>query len=80
MTALEELRPEDLRKTMTIRGESPSVPLAVHQSLAHCGDHVGQTVMPARVLSGETWTTRTIPQGASKSCNGTSREARNGSA
>lgn len=62
---LEGLRPEDLSKTVTIRGEPHSVPLAIHRSLAHCGYHVGQIILIARILAGERWETITIPRGGS---------------
>jgi hypothetical protein len=62
---LESLQPEDLAKTVTIRGEPHSVPLAIHRSLAHCGYHVGQIMLIARILAGDRWQTITIPRGGS---------------
>ncbi len=59
----------DLVKTITIRGEPHSVPLAIQRSLAHCGYHVGQIVMIARILAGDHWTKITIPRGGSASFN-----------
>jgi hypothetical protein len=59
----------DLGKTVTIRGESHSVPLAMQRSLAHCGYHVGQIILIARILAGDHWTTITIPRGASANYN-----------
>ena len=38
-------------------------------SLAHCGYHVGQIVLIARILAGDHWTTITIPRGASAAFN-----------
>ena len=67
--ALESLSPDDLTKTVTIRGEPHSVPLAIHRSLAHCGYHVGQIVLIARILAGDDWETITIARGASSSHN-----------
>jgi hypothetical protein len=67
--SLSELSGDDLRKTVTIRGEPHSVPLAIHRSLAHCGYHVGQIVLIARILAGDQWNTITIPRGASDSFN-----------
>jgi hypothetical protein len=63
------LKPEDLGKIVTIRGEPHSVPLAIQRSLAHCGYHAGQIVLIARILAGDTWTTITIPRGASAGYN-----------
>lgn len=67
--ALQSLGPKDLANTVTIRGEPHSVPLAIHRSLAHCGYHVGQIVMIARILAGDNWNTITIPRGESETYN-----------
>jgi len=37
--------------------------------LAHCGYHVGQIILTARILAGENWKTITIPRGASPTFN-----------
>jgi hypothetical protein len=66
---LESLHADDLAKTVTIRGEPHSVPLAIHRSLAHCGYHVGQIILIARILAGDKWQTITIPRGGSGSYN-----------
>ncbi|TWU49272.1 DinB family protein [Rubripirellula reticaptiva] len=66
---LAALRPEDLSKSVTIRGEAHSVPLAIHRSLAHCAYHIGQIIMVARILAGDEWQTITIPRGESASYN-----------
>jgi Protein of unknown function (DUF1572) len=66
---LERLAPADLGRTVVIRGEPHAVPLAIQRSLAHCGYHVGQIVLIARVLAGDHWTTITIPRGASAGFN-----------
>jgi len=67
--ALERLGPDDLAKTVTIRGEPHTVPLAIQRSLAHCGYHVGQIILIARILAGEPWQTITIRRGASAEFN-----------
>jgi hypothetical protein len=67
--ALNELQPADLAKTVLIRGEPHTVPLALLRSLAHCGYHVGQILLVARVLAGEQWETITIPRGGSANFN-----------
>src|SRR5437764_1384556 len=67
--ALSGLSADDLGKTVTIRGEPHSVPLAIQRSLAHCGYHVGQIMLIARILAGENWTTITIPRGGSAGFN-----------
>jgi hypothetical protein len=63
--ALEGLTADDVGRTVTIRGEPLSVPLAIQRSLAHCGYHVGQIILIARILAGDQWTTITIPRGGS---------------
>jgi hypothetical protein len=66
---LDGLSAADLCKTVTIRGEPHTVPLAIQRSLTHCAYHVGQIVLIARILAGENWTTITIPRGASAAFN-----------
>jgi hypothetical protein len=66
---LGSLTPGDLGKTVSIRGTPHSVPLALHRSLAHCGYHVGQIILIARILAGENWQTITIPRGGSAAFN-----------
>ena len=67
--SLAGLAADDLGKTVTIRGEPQPVPLAIQRSLAHCGYHVGQIILIARILAGDHWTTITIPRGASAGYN-----------
>lgn len=66
---LASLTPSDLGKTVMIRGEPHSVPLAIHRSLAHCGYHGGQIILIARILAGDNWQTITIPRGGSTAFN-----------
>jgi hypothetical protein len=67
--ALAALVPDDLTRTVAIRGESHSIPLAIQRSLAHTSYHVGQLVMLARHWAGEHWTTLTVPRGGSAAFN-----------
>jgi Protein of unknown function (DUF1572) len=67
--ALTGLSARDVERTVTIRGEPHSVPLAIQRSLAHCGYHVGQIMLIARILAGDQWNTITIPRGASAGFN-----------
>ncbi len=69
LDALMDLTPDDLGKTVTIRGEPHSVPLAIQRSLAHCAYHVGQIMLIARILAGDDWSTITVPRGASANFN-----------
>lgn len=66
---LRALTTTDLERTVMIRGEPHTVPLAASRSLSHCGYHVGQIVMIARILAADTWETLTIPRGESAAYN-----------
>ena len=69
LTTLKALKPEDCGKTVMIRGEPHSVPLALERSLGHTCYHIGQIVQVARVHAGEKWNTLTIPKGGSEQFN-----------
>jgi hypothetical protein len=69
LTTLRALKREDLEKTVTIRGEPHSVPLALQRSLGHTCYHIGQIVQAARIHAGDNWNTLTIPRGASEHFN-----------
>jgi hypothetical protein len=69
LMTLRGLKPEDLEKTVLIRGEPHSVPLALERSLGHTCYHIGQIVQAARIHAGEKWNTLTIPRGGSEQYN-----------
>lgn len=69
LEALKSLTAEDLEKTVSIRGESQSVPLAIERSLGHTCYHVGQIVQVARIHAGDDWNILTIPKGESEQFN-----------
>jgi hypothetical protein len=66
---LKSLKPDDLAKTVLIRGEPHSVPLALERSLGHTCYHIGQIVQVARIHAGDHWKTLTIPRGGSDQFN-----------
>lgn len=66
---LHRLTAEDLGRTVTIRGEPHSVPLALQRSLGHTCYHIGQIVQVARIHAGSNWQTLTIPRGGSQQFN-----------
>lgn len=66
---LKSIKPEDLGKTVSIRGEPHSVPLALERSLGHTCYHIGQIVQIARIHAGDNWDTLTIPRGGSDQFN-----------
>jgi len=64
------LGPEDLGRTVTIRGERHSVALALMRSLDHASYHTGQLVWACKIAVGEaSWRTLTIPPGGSAAHN-----------
>jgi hypothetical protein len=69
LATLKSLTPDDLGKTVSIRGEPHSVPLALERSLGHTCYHIGQIVQVARIHAGSNWNTLTIPRGASEQFN-----------
>jgi hypothetical protein len=69
LNCLNSLKPEDLEKSVMIRGEPHSVPLALELSLGHTCYHVGQIVQVARIHAGDKWNTLTIPRGGSEQFN-----------
>jgi hypothetical protein len=69
LETLKSLKPEDLAKSVLIRGEPHAVPLAIERSLGHTCYHIGQIVQLARIQAGDKWKTLTIPRGASEQYN-----------
>ena len=70
LATLDSLRPEDLARTVKIRGEDLEVLEALNRSLTHTAQHVGQIVFLAKHLAGERWTTLSIPRGRSEEAKG----------
>lgn len=68
--AVEALTPEDLDRTVHIRGEAFLVIEALNRSATHAASHVGQIVYLARHFAGDAWTSLTIPKGASATVKG----------
>ncbi|MBK7406192.1 MAG: DUF1572 family protein [Phycisphaerales bacterium] len=67
IAAVEGLREEDMGRTVTIRSQPHTVPLAVTRAIAHCAYHTGQIMLVSRVLAGsEGWKWATIAPGKSE--------------
>lgn len=66
---LQSLTPEDLGRTVHIRGEPHTVIRAVDRGLAHACHHVGQIVLLAKHFAGPGWRTLSIPRGQSRQFN-----------
>lgn len=62
--AVEALRPTDLSRVVTIRGEPHSVLQAIQRNLLHSAYHVGQIVLLAKHFRGNDWTSLSIPKGS----------------
>jgi hypothetical protein len=64
--AIEGLSPEDVMRTVTIRGESHTVLQAINRQIAHYAQHTGQIVFLAKHLKSGDWKTLSIPRGKSE--------------
>ena len=64
--AIETLKPEDVGRTVTIRGEPHTVLQAINRQIAHYAAHIGQIVFLAKHLRSSKWKTLTIPRGKSE--------------
>ncbi len=67
--ALDHLWPEDLTRTVSIRGEAHTVLEAIQRQLCHYSGHVYQIVLLARHWAGEDWQTLSIARGKSAEFN-----------
>jgi uncharacterized protein DUF1572 len=66
-SAIEGLKPEDVMRTVTIRGEPHTVLQAMNRQIAHYAQHIGQIIFLAKHLRSDQWKTLTIPRGKSES-------------
>ena len=67
--ALSALTPDDLMKTIRIRGEPHTVVKAIMRQLTHAANHGGQIVFLAKHFAGGSWQTLSIPRGGSHGFN-----------
>jgi hypothetical protein len=66
LEAIETLKPDDVMRSVTIRGEPHTVLQAINRQIAHYAAHVGQIVFLAKHLRSNEWKTLTIPRGKSE--------------
>lgn len=66
LAAIEALTPNDVMRTVTIRGKSHTVVQALARNLAHTASHVGQIVLLAKHFAGGRWQTLSIPRRTAK--------------
>ena len=66
---LAALQPEDLLRTVTIRGEAHTALQALQRQVAHYASHIGQLVQLAKIMRGEAFQSLSIPRGQSQQFN-----------
>jgi len=64
--AIDALHPEDVLRTVTIRGEPHTVLQAINRQIAHYAQHIGQIVFLAKHYRSNEWKTLSIPRGKSE--------------
>ena len=64
--AIDGLKPEDITRTVTIRGEPHTVLQAINRQIAHYAQHIGQMIFLAKHLRSSEWKTLSIPRGKSE--------------
>jgi len=64
--AIDTLKPEDVMRTVTIRGEPHTVLQAINRQITHYAGHIGQIVFLAKHLKSSEWKTLSIPRGKSE--------------
>lgn len=67
--SLEALKPEDLNRTVKIRGEDFTVVKAITRSALHAASHIGQIQFLAKHLRAAEWETLSIPKNKSAEFN-----------
>ena len=68
-SALGNLKPADLTRTVYIRTEPLQVYDAILRQLAHYPHHIGQILYIGKMLKGKDWQTLSIPRGGSAAFN-----------
>lgn len=63
---VESLKPEDLERTVKIRGEEHTVLQALNRALLHYTQHIGQIIFLAKHIRGPKWKTLTVARGESE--------------
>ena len=66
---IDALKPEDVMRTVTIRGEPHTVLQAINRQIAHYAQHTGQIVFLAKHFRSSEWKTLSVPRGKSKEFN-----------
>jgi hypothetical protein len=69
LTTIQSLKPEDVTKTVTVRGDTHTVLQAINRQIAHYAHHSGQILFLAKHLRGAEWKTLSVPRGKSEEYN-----------
>lgn len=67
--AIEPLTPDDLMRTVRIRGQDHTVIQAINRQIAHYANHVGQIVFLAKHLKSGEWQSLSVPRNRSAEFN-----------
>jgi len=71
---MEALKPEDVMRTVTVRGEPHTVLQAINRQVAHYAYHTGQIVFLAKHFRSSDWKTLSVPRGKSEEFNAKARK------
>src|SRR5205823_13862911 len=69
LEAIESLTPDDLMRTVAIRGQDHTVVQAINRQLTHYAYHVGQIVYLAKHFKSSEWKSLTVPKNKSAEFN-----------
>jgi hypothetical protein len=67
--AVEPLKPDELMRTVTIRGQDHTVVQAINRQIAHYAYHVGQIVYLAKHFKSNDWQSLSVPKNKSAEFN-----------
>ena len=73
-SAIADLKPEDVTRTVIIRSEPHTVVQALNRALAHYAAHIAQIIFLAKHLRSSQWQSLSIPRGKSEEFNARARE------
>ena len=74
--AVEALKPEDLARTVYIRGEAHTVLQAINRQMLHYAYHVGQILYAGKHIRQNEWKSLSVPKGKSADYNASKPEER----
>ena len=75
--ALEPLTPDDLMRTVRIRGEDHTVVQAINRQIAHYANHIGQIVYLAKHFKSNEWQSLSVPKNKSAGTHASGVQSKN---